>query len=81
MLASLAAPIPIARRLASLDGNHETAHHRMPRRTIRKPTRWTADEWRQIEGLARARADGRGSRGAGARAASRPDRAGRGAAG
>lgn len=25
------------------------------RRTIRKPTRWTPDEWRQIEELARAR--------------------------
>lgn len=27
----------------------------MPRRTIRKPTRWTVDEWRQVEELARAR--------------------------
>lgn len=26
-----------------------------PCRTIRKPTRWTPDEWRQIEKLARAR--------------------------
>ena len=26
-----------------------------PRRTIRKPTRWTPDEWRQIEEYARAR--------------------------
>jgi hypothetical protein len=47
-------PFPVARLLASLEGTHETAPP-MPGRTIRKPTRWTPDEWRQIEEFARAR--------------------------
>jgi len=51
-LASLGAPFPCS-LFASLKGNPSVPHR--PRRTIRKPTRWTPDEWARVETAARAR--------------------------
>ena len=57
MLASLAAPSHSS-LLAALEETRTPHRHAAPmpsRRTIRKPTRWTPEEWRQIEDAARAR--------------------------
>lgn len=51
-LAPLGAPFPLlAFRFAQR--KHHVPHR--PRRTIRKPTRWTPDEWARVEKAARSR--------------------------